>query len=147
MPPLVAVIQHNIMAQFYTAHEIDRDSDYTLGLDHNSSRGDIDGVQLDNIFSNSELVAAFKKRDRDWNWGADIGFQHQLYNWYGLPEGRFDDATAESIDERQNYFMGEAAAHFNVEESFFKRVDLKYRRFWGRCKRSGENRAILNAGS
>ena len=37
-------------------------------------------------------MAAFKKRDRDFDWGADLGFQHQLYNWYGLPEGRFDDA-------------------------------------------------------
>ena len=77
----------NIMAQFYTSGEFDRDSDYTLGLDHNSSRGDIDGVQLDNVFSNSELVAAYEKRDRDLDWGVDFGFQHQLYNWYGLPEG------------------------------------------------------------
>ena len=135
----------NIMAQFYTSHEIDRDSDYTLGLDHNSSRGDIDGVQLDNIFSNSELVAAFKKRDRDLDWGADLGFQHQLYNWYGLPEDRFDDATAASIEERQNYFMGEVGAHVNLEDSFFKRADLKYRRFWDAVK-SGENRAIFNTG-
>lgn len=133
----------NIMAQFYTSHEIDRDSDYTVGLDHNSSRGDIDGVQLDNIFSNSELVAAFKKRDRDLDWGADLGFQHQLYNWYGLPEGRFDDATANGIDERQNYFMGEVGAHVNLEDSFFKRAALKYRRFWDAVK-SGENRAIFN---
>lgn len=133
----------NIMAQFYTAREIDRDSDYTLGLDHNSSRGDIDGVQLDNIFSNSELVAAFKKRDRDLDWGADIGFQHQLYNWYGLPEGVYDETTVNGIEERQNYFMGEAGAHVNMEDSFFKRVDLKYRRFWDAVK-SGENRAIFN---
>ncbi|MGB3152777.1 MAG: TonB-dependent receptor [Maribacter sp.] len=133
----------NIMAQFYTSHEIDRDSDYTLGLDHNSSRGDIDGVQLDNIFSNSELVGAFKKRDRDLNWGADIGFQHQLYNWYGLPEGVYDEATVNGIEERQNYFMAEAGAHINVDDSFFKRVDLKYRRFWDAVK-SGENRAIFN---
>lgn len=135
----------NIMAQFYTSGEFDRDSDYTLGLDHNSSRGDIDGVQLDNVFSNSELVAAYEKRDRDLDWGVDLGFQHQLYNWYGLPEGVYDQTTVDGIEERQNYFMGEVGTHLNMEDSFFNRVDLKYRRFWDAIK-SGENRAILNAG-
>ncbi len=135
----------NIMAQFYTSGEFDRDSDYTLGLDHNSSRGDIEGVQLDNIFSNSELVASYVKRDRDLDWGVDLGLQHQLYNWYGLPEGVYDQVTVDGIEERQNYFMGEAGAHINMADSFFNRVDLKYRRFWDAVK-SGENRAVLNAG-
>ncbi|AZQ58888.1 TonB-dependent receptor [Maribacter sp. MJ134] len=135
----------NIMAQFYTSHEIDRESNYTIALDHNSSRGDIDGLQLDNIFSNTNLDASFKKRDRDLDWGADIGVKHQLYNWYGLPEGVYDQATADGIDERQNYFMAEAAGHINVDDSFFKRADLKYRRFWD-VVGSGENRAIFNTG-
>ena len=135
----------NIMAQFYTSHEIDRESNYTIALDHNSSRGDIDGLQLDNIFSNTNLDASFKKRDRDLDWGADIGVKHQLYNWYGLPQGVYDQATADGIDERQNYFMAEAAGHINVDDSFFKRADLKYRRFWD-VVGSGENRAIFNTG-
>jgi len=135
----------NIMAQFYTSHEIDRESNYTIGLDHNSSRGDIAGVQLDNIFSNTSLDASYVKRDRDLDWGADIGVQHQLYNWYGLPEGVYDEATVNGIDERQNYYMGEASMHINVEESVFEHADIKYRRFWDAVK-SGENRAVFNAG-
>lgn len=133
----------NIMAQFYTSHEIDRESNYTIGLDHNSSRGDIDGLQLDNVFSNTNLDASFKKRDRDLDWGADIGVKHKLYNWYGLPEGVYDQTTADGIDEKQNYFMAEVGGHINVDDSFFKRADIKYRRFWDAVK-SGENRAIFN---
>ncbi|MFX0555227.1 TonB-dependent receptor [Maribacter sp. CXY002] len=135
----------NIMAQFYTSHEIDRESSYTIGLDHNSSRGDIAGVQLDNIFSNSSLDASYIKRDRDLDWGADIGVQHQLYNWYGLPDSVYDETTVNGIDERQNYFMGEASMHVDVEESVFEHADVKYRRFWDAVK-SGENRAIFNVG-
>ena len=133
----------NIMAQFYTSREIDRESNYTIALDHNSSRGNIDGLQLDNIFSNTNLDGSFKKRDRYLDWGADIGVKHQLYNWYGLPEGVYDQATADAIDERQNYFMAQAAGHINMDDSFFKRADLKYRRFWD-VVGSGENRAIFN---
>ncbi|MFS4457461.1 TonB-dependent receptor [Maribacter sp. 2304DJ31-5] len=131
----------NIMANFYTSHKIDRESGYTIGLDHNSSRGDIDGVELDNIFSNTRLDASFKKRDRDLDWGADIGVQHQLYNWYGLPEDF--DSSGLAIDERQNYYMAEIGAHINVDDAVFQRADIQYRRFWDAVK-TGENRAILN---
>ncbi len=134
----------NIMAKFYTALTIDRESNFTLGLDHNSSRGDIAGVILDNIYSKSKLDASYAKRDRDLNWGADLGVKHQLYNWYGLPEGT-DPITVAGIDERQNYFMGEAGAHINVEDAYFSNAELKYRRFWDGVK-SGENRAIFGTG-
>ncbi|WP_149275024.1 TonB-dependent receptor [Pareuzebyella sediminis] len=135
----------NLMAKFYTSRTIDRESGYTVGLEHNSSRGDIKGTALDNIYSNTELDAAYKKRDRDFDWGVDIGAKHQLYNWYGIPNGVFTEQTVNSIDERQNYFMAEAAGHINVEDAYFENASLQYRRFWDVVK-SGENRAIFNTG-
>ncbi len=136
----------NVLAKFYTSRTIDRESGFTVGLEHNSSRGDFDDVQIDNIYSNSELEGSYSKRGRDFNWGADVGFQHQLYNWYGTPEGFFDappnGVTVNQIDARQNYFMGEVGGQLNFEESFFKSAELKYRRFWDAVK-SGENRAIF----
>jgi hypothetical protein len=136
----------NLMAKFYTSRTIDRESGYTIGLGHNSSRANIAGVELNNFYSNSELEASYSKRERDVNWGADIGVQHQLYNWYGTPAGFFDDPptgiTLNNVDTRQNYFMGEAGAHINVEDSFFKSAELQYRRFWDAVK-SGENRVIF----
>ena len=135
----------NILAKFYTSRTIDRESGYTVGLEHNSSRGDIDGTVLDNVFSRTRLDGNYKKRDRDLNWGFDIGAQHQLYNWYGLPAGVFDEATINSIDERQNYYMAEAGGHINVEDSYFKSANLQYRRFWDAVN-SGENRVIFEPG-
>ncbi len=132
----------NVTAKFYTSRNIDRESGYTIGLRHNSSRANIDGVVLDNFFSDSKLDASYKKRTRDIDWGADAAFQHQLYNWYGLPEGIFDAATVASIDPRQNYFMAEAGAHINVEDSYFESAAIQYRRFWDAVK-SGENRAVF----
>lgn len=135
----------NILAKFYTSRTLDRESGYTVGLEHNSSRGDIKDTQLDNIFSRTRLDGNYKKRDRDVNWGFDIGAQHQMYNWYGLPTGVFDEATINSIDARQNYFMAEAGGQINVADSYFKKASLQYRRFWDVVK-SGENRVIFEPG-
>ena len=133
----------NVLGEFYTSRTINRDENLDVGFNHLSSRGGIAGVELDNTFYDTNLDASYTKRDRDLDWGAAIGLQHQLYNWYGIPEGIFDQTTINSIDEVQNYFMGEAGAHINMEDALFKRADIKYRRFWDAVN-SGENRAILN---
>ncbi len=135
----------NVLGEFYTSRAINRDANLDVGFNHLSSRGGIEGVSLDNTFYDTKLDASYAKRDRDMDWGADVGLQHQLYNWYGIPEGVFTQPTIDGIDEMQNYFMGEAGAHINVENAFFKRADIKYRRFWDAVS-SGENRAILNTG-
>ncbi|MEX0274189.1 MAG: TonB-dependent receptor [Flavobacteriaceae bacterium] len=132
----------NALAEFYTSRPINRDQRLDIGFDHNSSRGNIDGVALDNIFSDSEISGSYSLRDRDYDWGANVGFQHQIYNWYGLPEDIDDPVTINGIDERQQYFMGEAGAYINLEDTYIKSGSFKYRRFWDAVK-SGENRVIL----
>lgn len=135
----------NVLGEFYTSRTINRDENLDVGFNHLSSRGGIDGVDLNNTFYDTKLDASYAKRDRDLDWGAAIGLQHQLYNWYGLPEGVYDQTTINSIAEGQNYFMGEAGAYINVTDALFKRADIKYRRFFD-AVRSGENRAIFNTG-
>ena len=102
-------------------------------------------MELNDTFYDTRLDASYAKRDRDLDWGASIGLQHQLYNWYGLPEGVFSETIIDNIDERQNYYMGEVGGHINVEDAYFKSADLKYRRFFDAVS-SGENRAIFNTG-
>ncbi|MGC1516251.1 MAG: TonB-dependent receptor [Maribacter sp.] len=133
----------NVLGEFYTSRTIDRDQDLNVGFNHLSSRGGIDGVELNNTFYDTKLDASYVKRTRDLDWGTAVGVQHQLYNWYGLPEDAFGEDIINGIDERQNYFMGEASGHINMEDAVFKRADLTYRRFWDSAA-SGENRAIFN---
>lgn len=135
----------NVMAKFYTSRTIDRESGYTVGLDHISSRGDIDGVALDNIFSNTKLDASYSKRDRDFNWGVDFDAQHQLYNWYGIENGAFTETVVNSIDERQNYYTAGITGKISMESVYFEDAKVHYRRFWDAVK-SGENRAFLDMG-
>lgn len=134
---------NNALVDFYTSRDINRGEDrLDVGLNHHSSRGNIDGTVLDNDFYNTKLDLSYSKRDRDLDWGADLGVQHQLYNWYGIPNGVFDETTINAIDERQNYFNAQAGAHINLEDSFFKSGKLLLRRFWDAVE-SAENRVVL----
>lgn len=134
---------NNALVDFYTSRDLHRGEDLLdVGFTHHSSRGDIEDAVLDTDFYNSKLDVSYSKRDRDFNWGADIGLGHQLYNWYGIPEGVFDQATIDGIAERQNYFNAQAGAHINMEESVFKKGKLLLRRFWDAAE-SGENRVVL----
>ena len=142
---LGAGLYGNVLGEFYTSRTINRDENFDIGFNHLSSRGGIDGVELNDTFYDTRLDASYAKRDRDLDWGAAIGLQHQLYNWYGIEPGVFSETVINSIDERQNYFMGEASGHINVEDVYFKRADLTYRRFFDAVS-SGENRAIFNTG-
>ncbi|WP_423998228.1 TonB-dependent receptor [Maribacter sp. IgM3_T14_3] len=135
----------NVLGEFYTSRTINRDENFDIGFNHLSSRGGINGVELNDTFYDTKLDASYAKRDRDLDWGAAIGLQHQLYNWYGVEPGRFSETELSGINERQNYYMGEVGGHINIEDAYFKRVDLKYRRFFDALS-SGENRIIFNSG-
>ena len=134
----------NAILDFYTSRDIDRgDQRLDFALNHLSSRGEIDNTVLDTDFYNTALKATYVKTERDWNWNADLGFQHQLYNWYGLPEDTFDDATIAGIDERQNYYKVEFGAGINMEDGVFRNGNVLYRRFWDAVN-SAENRVVLS---
>tara|TARA_R110002050_G_scaffold157311_2_gene285832 strand:+ start:17294 stop:19063 length:1770 start_codon:yes stop_codon:yes gene_type:complete len=133
---------NNALADFYTSSALNRDERLDISLNHHSSRGEIDGTALDNVFYNTKLDANYTKRDRDISWGANIGAQHQLYNWYGIPNGYYTEELVNGIEEKQNYFNAFAGGFVELEDSFFKSASLLYRRFWDATK-SGENRAVL----
>lgn len=135
---------NNALVDVYTSREFNRGEDLLdFGLSHHSSRGDLDSTPLETDFYNTKLNASYAKKDRYMDWGASIGLQHQLYNWYGIENGAFDEATVAAMDEQQNYFNAEAKAHLNMEDSFFKTGNILLRRFWDATE-SGENRVVVN---
>ncbi|TAI49546.1 TonB-dependent receptor [Flagellimonas allohymeniacidonis] len=134
---------NNALVDVYTSREFNRGENLLdVGLSHHSSRGDIESTPLDADFYNTSLDVSYAKKDRDLDWGASLGLQHQLYNWYGVEQGEFDETVISSLDETQNYFNAEAKAHLNLEDSFFKKGNILLRRFWDATD-SGENRVVL----
>jgi hypothetical protein len=75
-----------------------------------SSGGGIDGVVLDNGFTDAGVDLFYKQSERYFEWKAEAGFNHLSTNWYGLSdEIPFTDEVISSIDEKQSFndiFLG-----------------------------------------
>ncbi len=135
---------NNALLDFYLSQGYDRGRKrLDLGLNHHSSRGDIEGTPLDTDFYNTDLALTYSQRERDWDWNATAGLEHRRYNWYGLPEGVFDEATIAGIDEVQDYFRAEIRGKVHMEDTYFKDAELLARRFWDAAE-SAENRFRLS---
>jgi hypothetical protein len=65
---------------------------------------------------------------RDMSWNIDLGYQNQAFNWYGLPEGLFDEATIKSIDPKQAYNIIDFGGEIEFEELFVNSGDIRFRR-------------------
>lgn len=134
---------NNALADLYISRDFDRGSKrLDVGLNHLSSRGQLDATPLDTDFYNSALDVTWSQRERDWNWSAGAGLEHRLYNWYGLPEGVFDPAVVAGIDPTQNYLLGQLEGKVHLEDTYFTDASLLARRFWDAAD-SWENRLRL----
>lgn len=127
---------------FYTSRAISRDETFDIALRHHSSQGDIDGVELDNNFFDTKLDLAYINRSRDLSWKGKAGYQHQIFNWYGLPDVGLTAAQIGTIDEQQTYHNFYLGADVDMEDSFFNGGSILYRRMFDATS-SGENRLIL----
>ncbi|MEH6679123.1 MAG: TonB-dependent receptor [Sediminicola sp.] len=131
---------NNAMVDFYTSRALNRDERLDIGLNHFSSRGDLDGTVLDNDFYDTELNTSYSKRTRDMDWGADLSLGHQIYHWYGVDGEDFPEAVIAGMDVKQNYYKAELGAHINMQDALFQRAEVLVGRFWDATD-SGENRA------
>jgi hypothetical protein len=128
---------------FYTSRAISRDETFDISLRHHSSQGGIDGVVLDDNFFDTKLDLAYINRSRDLSWKAKAGYQHQIYNWYGLPSDiMLTQAQIDGINEQQTYHNFYLGADVDMEDSFFNGGNILYRRMFDATS-SGENRLIL----
>jgi hypothetical protein len=76
----------SVLAEFYSNFQVNRSDNIGLYLHHNSSQGGIEEVQLDDKFYTTFLDLNYTSRTRDYTYGIEVGAEHQLYNWYGLPD-------------------------------------------------------------
>ncbi|WP_231563324.1 TonB-dependent receptor [Salegentibacter sp. Hel_I_6] len=118
----------NLLAEFYSNLEVNRSDNFGIYLDHNSSQGGIDGIALDDKFYDTELNLSYNSKTRNLGWKTEVGAQHQLFNWYGLPEqANFSDQQIAAIDPSQNYFSAYAGGEIELYDSFFDNARAKFR--------------------
>jgi len=131
------------LAEFYSNFEIDRDSNFGIYLNHNSSQGEIEDVVLDNQFYDTDLNLNYSSRNRDFNWHTDLDVGHMLFNWYGVDEAVATTSTLiESIDPVHSYFQAGLSGGIEFNEGFFEGATARVG-YFGDSYESSEIRAIV----
>lgn len=134
----------NVLAEFYSNLEVNRNDNFGIFLNHNSSQGGIKEVRLDDKFYDTGLNLNYNSRNRDISWNTELGLEHQLYNWYGLPNRTIPEETIAGIDPQQNYYSAFVGGELELYDSFFERASAKYR-FFGDSHDSSEHRINADA--
>ncbi|WP_026710842.1 TonB-dependent receptor [Flavobacterium filum] len=133
-----------IIGELFVTEQLSK-SDYVGGmLRHHSSQGGIKEVVLDDKFYNTSLDLTYGSQMRDFNWNADLGYQHQVYNWYGINQDFFqqDELFYSKIDPSHTYHNFYLAGKIGFEDSFFRKAEVKFNRFWDNFD-SAENRFYM----
>ena len=112
-------------------------TEYVAGkFRHLSSQGGIKDVELENAFFDTSIDLAYGSNDKDMSWSFDVGYQNQIYNWYGLPT---DFASGLSTGDRavlmagikpqQSYNTISVGGKIGFDESLFNDASIKFNHF------------------
>ena len=138
-----------VNAELFVTENLNK-NEYVGGmLRHISSQGGIDDILLDDKFYNTSLDLTYGNQQKEFSWNVDAGYQHQIYNWYGLRNDFGSDlteaergTTIAGIDPQQTYQNIYLGGRFSAKESIFKDATLRFNRFSDNFG-SGENRFFV----
>ncbi|PBJ12161.1 TonB-dependent receptor [Flavobacterium sp. ACN6] len=111
-------------------------NDYVAGMfRHHSSQGGIKDVELNDEFYDTAINVGYGQNNRDNSWNVDLGYQNQIYNWYGLPsdfgstipDQRYDLVNSINPDHSYNTIWVGGNAEFT--ESIFSNLAAKFTHF------------------
>lgn len=123
-------------AELFVTENIDKYG-YVAGVfRHLSSQGGIKDVELDDAFFDTSIEMTYGSNDKDMSWNVDLGYQNQIYHWYGLPTGFGNTLTPEDrtalvggIDSQQSYSNIALGGKVSFDESIFNEASLKFNHF------------------
>ena len=133
-----------LLGEIYLNHTINRTESVGGYVSYHSSQGGIDNVILDDKFSNTKINVNYTKKLRDYSWNVDAGYQHQVYNWYGVPMPFFTEDNVGGIDPQHKFFTFEFGGEIEFDDMLFNEGRMRFRRFADDYD-SGENRFFGSA--
>ena len=134
----------SFLGEVYLNHAINRTESVGGYVSHHSSQGGIDGVLLDDAFSNTQINTSYARKLRDYSWNVDAGFQQQVFNWYGLPQPKYDQAFADPMMPQHKFFTFEFGGEIDFDDRLFNSGDVRFRRFADDYD-SGENHFAMKS--
>jgi hypothetical protein len=118
----------NINAELFVNQDLNN-NDYVGGmLRHLSSQGGIKDVELKNYFYDTSIDLTYGIREKELSWNVDLGYQNQIYNWYGLPKG-FSSNLINGINPQHSYNNLYLGSKIAIEGSFIKEASAKFNHF------------------
>lgn len=136
-------------AELYITEDLNN-NEYVGGMfRHNSSQGGIKGVNLADSFYDTKIDLIYGSNEQQMNWNVKLGYQNQIYNWYGLPAGFGNSLTlpasmalVNGINPQQSYNTITAGGNLAFEEGIVKEANLELTHFTDAFS-SSENRFLL----
>jgi outer membrane receptor protein involved in Fe transport len=132
----------SILGEIYLNHAINRSESVGGYVSHHSSQGGIDNLLLDDDFSNTKLNINYARMLSDFSWNVDAGYQHQVFNWYGLSQPLFDQALADDINPQHKFFTFDFGGEIKFDDKLINSGSMRFRRFADDLE-SGENRFVM----
>ncbi|MFV8334623.1 TonB-dependent receptor [Flavobacterium sp. RSP29] len=124
------------IGELFVNHDLN-DTDYVGGMfRHHSSEGGIQNVALEDRFYDTSLDLMYGSNQKNVSWNVDLGYQNQIYNWYGLPENFGSTLTPQDrttlinrINPQQTYGTISLGGNVVFNESILNKASLKYNHF------------------
>ncbi|HEY6143466.1 MAG TPA: TonB-dependent receptor, partial [Flavobacterium sp.] len=112
-------------------------NDYVGGaFRHLSSQGGIKDVELEDSYYDTSIDLTYGVRGNGLSWNADLGYQNQIYNWYGLPTDFGSALTpadrnilVDGISPQQSYNNLYLGTKMDFSEGAVQDVNLKFNHF------------------
>ena len=123
-------------AELFVNQELAK-NDYVGGMfRHFSSQGGINDIKLDDWFYDTALDLTYGANYEKMSWNLDLGYQNQVYNWYGLPMNFGSTLTPgdrnnliAGIDSKHSYNGISLGGKVNFNEGAFKDASMKFSHF------------------
>ena len=124
------------IGELFVNHDLNN-TDYVGGMfRHHSSQGGIKKVELDDRFYDTSIDLTYGSNQKDASWNLDLGYQNQIYNWYGLPTGFASALTPQDratlingIDPQQAYNTISLGGKVDFNESILNKMSVKFNHF------------------
>ncbi|MBD0824324.1 porin family protein [Aestuariibaculum marinum] len=131
-----------LIGELYVNHALSRTETVGGYFSHHSSGGGIEDLVFDDNFSDSKININYASRLRYMSWKVEGGFQHQNYNWYGVPESQIDQAQLDGIQVDHKFNNAYVGGDITFEDTYLNSGSALFRHF-GDNQGAGENRFIL----
>lgn len=123
-------------AELFATQDLNSE-EYVAGmLRHLSSQGGIKGVALDNSFYDTSLDLTYGAEAKELSWNINLGYQNQIYHWYGLPTNFMDaltptihDIIVAGINPKQSYNTITLDSKIEFDESILEASSFKFAHF------------------